>query len=82
MRPYGYTNASAPDESFIHSLSNAMKDEIHSVHGQHYTPEKSEQLYYCYGIAADWYVGGVSVYCMVAVAIRVKATEICNVRKQ
>ncbi|XP_064391731.1 carboxypeptidase O-like isoform X2 [Halichondria panicea] len=54
LRPYGYTNASAPDESFMLSLSNTMKDKIHSVHGQHYSPEKSEELYFCYGIAADW----------------------------
>ncbi len=54
LRPYGYSNASAPDESFLVGLSNGIKSAIFDVHGSHYTAEKSEGLYYCYGIAADW----------------------------
>ncbi len=54
LRPYGYSNASAPDESFMVGLSNGMKNAIFNVHKSHYTAEKSENLYYCYGIAADW----------------------------
>ncbi len=54
LRPYGYTNASAPDESFMRSISNGMADKIHSVHGQYYTPETSNKPYYAYGVSIDW----------------------------
>jgi len=54
LRPYGYTNQSAPDEQFLKSMSTNMAALSKKVHGQKYTPERSEELYPCYGIAADW----------------------------
>lgn len=54
LRPYGYTKADSPDESYLMTLSNGIKESIFEQHQSHYTAEKSAGLYLCYGIAADW----------------------------
>lgn len=55
LRPWGYTNATAPDEEWHKKLSTEMANIIKQQPSKsEYTPERSTDLYPCYGIGADW----------------------------
>lgn len=54
LRPWGYTNATAPDDAWLKRLSTEMANIIKQTKGSEYTPERSTDLYPCYGIGADW----------------------------
>lgn len=55
LRPWGMANISIPDERFYRTMTNDMVWAIKNVHDVTYTSEHSYDLYYCYGIAADWF---------------------------
>lgn len=57
LRPWGMENSTAPDEEFHREIGRTMVRSIEEVHGTMYTSEHSHDLYYCYGIAADWFYG-------------------------
>jgi len=57
LRPYGWQNASSPDETRFIELGNAYVGSIRSTSGLTYTSQRSYQLYQTTGSASDWYYG-------------------------
>jgi len=55
LRPWGYTTANSPDETFLKSVGDGMRDTILSAGGVTYTSQKSIQLYVTTGTASDWF---------------------------
>ena len=54
LRPYGYTLADHPKETFNKRLGDAMRDAIKDVNGKVYTSQKSAGLYPVTGGFDDW----------------------------
>jgi len=55
LRPWGYTSANSPDETFLKSVGDGMRAVILSNGGAVYTSQKSIQLYVTTGTASDWF---------------------------
>jgi len=55
LRPWGYTRTNSPDETFLKSVGDGMRDVIRSVGGVAYTSQKSIDLYVTTGTASDWF---------------------------
>jgi len=55
LRPWGYTSANSPHETFLKSVGDGMRAVILSNGGVAYTSQKSIQLYVTTGTASDWF---------------------------
>jgi len=57
LRPYGWTNATSPDETILKQLGDKYAQDIQNLTGKVYTSQRSIQLYVTTGSASDWYYG-------------------------
>jgi len=57
LRPYGWTNASSPDEAVLKQIGDKYAADIRAQSGLVYTSQKSIDLYVTSGTASDWYYG-------------------------
>jgi len=55
LRPWGWTSSNSPDEAFLKSLGDGMRDTARLRHNMIYTSQKSIQLYTTTGTASDWF---------------------------
>lgn len=55
LRPWGYTSANSPDETFLKSVGDGMRQTILNAGGVSYTSQKSIDLYVTTGTASDWF---------------------------
>jgi murein tripeptide amidase MpaA len=56
LRPYGWTNASAPNEGRMKSIGDTMGNLMYEINGARYTSQKFG-LYPATGSAGDWFYG-------------------------
>ncbi len=54
MSVIGWTETRCPDETYLTSISNNMRDAIKTVHDKEYTPQRIIDLYKATGGASDW----------------------------
>jgi murein tripeptide amidase MpaA len=57
LRPYGWTNATSPDEAVLKQLGDGYAADILKESGKVYTSQPSIDLYVTSGTASDWYYG-------------------------
>jgi murein tripeptide amidase MpaA len=55
LRPWGWTSANSPNETYLAQLGNTMQTQIQAIHGRTYRSQKSNALYVTTGTSDDWY---------------------------
>ncbi|KAJ3110427.1 hypothetical protein HDU96_006624 [Phlyctochytrium bullatum] len=55
LRPYGWTEDPAPDETLLKKVGDGIRDKIKGVHGKKYTSQREVDLYTASGTASDWF---------------------------
>jgi len=58
LRPYGWADSDPPNEATIKEVGDTMRDRILQQSSTPYTSQHAYQLYYCSGIASDWFQTG------------------------
>jgi len=55
LRPWGWTSANSPNETYLKTLGDAIQTNISQVHGRTYRSQKSNALYITTGSSSDWF---------------------------
>jgi len=55
LRPWGWTNANSPNETYLAQLGATMSTQIQAFYNRVYTSQKSNQLYITTGSSSDWF---------------------------
>lgn len=57
LRPFGYTERPAPDETHLRAAGNELRKGILAVSGKKYVNQREIDLYPASGTAEDWFYG-------------------------
>lgn len=55
LRPWGYTNAMAPDDAFLKRMGDGISNAIYNKHNWRYVSETFYEMYPTSGAASDWF---------------------------
>jgi len=55
LRPWGWTSANSPNETYLKTLGDAIQANISQVFGRTYRSQKSNALYITTGSSSDWF---------------------------
>jgi hypothetical protein len=55
LRPWGWTNAASPNETYLKTLGDAIQANISQVFGRTYRSQTSYALYITTGTSSDWF---------------------------